>query len=337
VETTPLTARQQHRLGLKLRKILTGELFLSGKLHEDVYVWEEGLFKKVLHAGIIPTKDQIGYLLGRQHREAFVGKPDEEVIDENLHTALIRVTRAISVGDPKANGMRSLKLMALNLEGLDKNPHNDDVLMGQFQGTQNISSFLMENKKLQSPFFQEMSKENFHFTVLQPVLSSILLLGFLQSLHLFHEREIETLFLTSFFKDVGMGIIPESRYNTKGLSLEEQAIFSSHADYSHDILFNRVPLGRNQLVIIKNHHFLNERLKKIVSKEKFNSSDPEAAFGIESTLVAVMDILVAMTSARPYRQSMSPYQALELIKKMIGEEYPHEFKALVIYLKQFYK
>lgn len=60
-------------------------------------------------------------------------------------------------------------------------------------------------------------------------------------------------------------------------------------------------------------------------------------FGIESTLVAVTDILVAMTSQRPYRQSLTVYQSLELVRKMIADEYPQEFRALVVYLRQFFK
>jgi HD-GYP domain-containing protein (c-di-GMP phosphodiesterase class II) len=59
--------------------------------------------------------------------------------------------------------------------------------------------------------------------------------------------------------------------------------------------------------------------------------------GIESTLVAVFDILVAMTNDRPYRKGLSLYQSLEVIKKMMADEYPQEFKALVVFLKQFFK
>jgi HD-GYP domain-containing protein (c-di-GMP phosphodiesterase class II) len=54
-------------------------------------------------------------------------------------------------------------------------------------------------------------------------------------------------------------------------------------------------------------------------------------------VVAVFDILVAMTSDRPYRKGMSLYQSLELIKKIMADDYPQEFKALVVFLKQFYK
>jgi HD-GYP domain-containing protein (c-di-GMP phosphodiesterase class II) len=44
-----------------------------------------------------------------------------------------------------------------------------------------------------------------------------------------------------------------------------------------------------------------------------------------------------MTNDRPYRRGQSLYQSLELIKKMMADDYPQEFKALVVFLKQFFK
>lgn len=328
----------QHRLALKLRPIVVGELYLATKLTSPVYTWKEGLFEESLPASPeAPSKDLIQNLIRGGHREVFVMDADVRHIRENLDYALVRVTRALSVGEPRENGARALKLMALNLSSLYEDPHDDELLMKQFQSTQNMGKFLIENRKLQATFFQDIGKENFHFTILQPMMSSILLLGFLQSTHMFHEREIETLFLTSYLKDIGIGIIPEEKYDLKGLNLSDQKLFAQHADFSHDILDGRIPLTKNQLNIIKHHHFLNERLKKILNKSRFHVESDQMAFGLESTLVAVADILVAMTTHRPYRQNMTVFQSMELIRKMIADEYPQEFRALVVFLKQFFR
>ena len=328
----------QHRLSLKLRSVHTGELFLATELRSAAYVWRDGLYAEVLSpTDSAPPKATIQALVKEGVREVYISDADVKGIRENLDQALVRVTRALSVGEPRDNGARALKLMALNLSSLYQDPHDDELLMKQFQSTQNMSKFLMENKKLQPLFFQDVSKENFHFTTLQPMLSSILLLGFLQSTHMFHEREIETLFLTSYLKDIGIGIIPEEKYDIRGLTIEEQKLFAHHAEFSHDILDGRIPLTKNQLSIIKHHHFLNERLKKILNKNHARVETDEMAFGLQSTLVAVSDILVAMTTARPYRQSISLFQSMELVRKMIADEYPQEFRALVVFLKQFFR
>ncbi len=332
--TTPL---EQHRLALKLRPLLTGELYLVGKLRRAVYVWTDGLFQQVIGADQVPSKERIRQLVREQVREVFVHPEDIENVREQLEIALIKVTRALSIGDPRENGHRAMKLMALNLTGLYQNPHDDELLMRQFQSTQNMAKFLMENRKLQASFFQDIAQENFHFTILQPMLSSILLLGFLQTTHMFHEREIETLYLTSYMKDVGIGLIPEDKYDNKGLTLDDQKLFAHHAEFSHDILDGRVPLTKNQLTIIKHHHFLNDRLKRILNPSTSRGEEQGMAFGLESTLVAVADIIVAMTSTRPYRPGLTLYQSLELVRKMIADEYPQEFRALVVYLRQFFR
>lgn len=326
-----------HRLSLKLRAILVGELYLSRKLAHPVYIFKDGVFLPVISEGTVPSKDQINALIKNQQREVYVYREDQQEIKKNLETALIKVTRSLSVGDPLENGTKDIKLLSLNLGGLYENPHSDELLMLQFQSTQNLSKFLLENKKLQPFFFQNLTKENFHFTLAQPMLSSILLLSFLQSIHLFHEKELENLFLASYLKDIGFSMIPDLKFDQKSLSPKDQELFANHADFSFDLLDGRIPLSKNYLNIIRHHHFLNDKMKIMASRELRSNPENEMLMGLESTLVAVFDILVAMINERPYRKSQSLYQSLEVIKKMMADDYPQEFKALVVFLKQFFK
>ena len=326
-----------HKLPLKLRPILVGELHLARKLNNPVYILKDGLFHAAIGAGSVPTKEQIIYLIKSLHREVYVHRADRNEIKGNLETALVKVTRSLSIGDPLENGNKGVKLLTLNLSSLYQNPHNDDLLMLQFQGSQNLGKFLIENKKHLPNYFQNLNQENFHYTLSQPMLSSVLLLAFLQSTHLFHEKEIEHLFLTSYFKDIGIAMIPSSKYDAKSLSERDKELFSHHTDYSFSLLDGRIPLSKNYLHIIKNHHFLNDKMKAIIQGQKNDDADSEMILGLESTLVAVFDILVAMTNDRPYRRGISLFQSLEVIKKMMADEYPQEFKALVSFLRQFFK
>lgn len=328
---------EQNRLSLKLKPILVGELYLAKRLKHPVFIFKNGAFYPVINEATVPTKEQINTLIKNAHREVYVYPDDVQDIKKNLEHALIKVTRSLSVGDPIENGTKDLKLLSLNLGGLYENPHNDELLMLQFQSSQNLSKFLLENKKYQPYFFQNLIRENFHFTLSQPMLSSVLLLSFLQSIHLFHDKEVENLFLASYLKDIGISMIPGDKYDLKTLTTKDQELFANHADFSFDLLEGRVPLSKNYLTIIRHHHFLNDKMKELLSRDKKKKGEPDIIFGIESTLVSVFDILVAMTSDRPYRKGMTLYQSLELIKKMMADDYPQEFKALVVFLKQFYK
>ncbi len=327
----------QHKLALQLRPILVGELFLAKKLKSSAYIFRDQLFVEIIKETQVATKELITRLIKDNIREVYISFDDYKEIKSQLELALIKLTRSLSVGDPVENGTKHLKLLSLNMSGLYQDPHNDDLLMLQVQSTQNLSKFLLENKKLQSHFFQNLVNENFHFTIIQPLLSSVMLLSFLQSIHLFHDKEIESLFLTSYVKDLGFAIIPEMKYDQKILSPHDQNLFAQHANFSHDLLDGRIPLSKNYLNIIKYHHFLNDRMKEVISKDKTNNSNQDMGFGLEIVLVSVFDMLVAMTHARPYRRPMSLYQSLEIIKRMIADDYPQEFKALVIFLKQFFR
>lgn len=335
--TTISSYSDHHKLALKLKPILVGELYLARKLQHPVYIYKDGMFLPAIPEGSVPTKDQINALIKNLHKEVYVYRGDQEEIKRNLETALIKVTRSLSVGDPLENGTKDLKLLSLNLSGLYQNPHSDELLMLQFQSSQNLSKFLLENKKHQSSFFNNLMRENFHFTLAQPMLSSLLLLSFLQSIRLFHDKEIENLFLTSYLKDIGIAMIPDMKYDLKSLTPRDKELFANHADFSFELLEGRIPLSKNYLNIIKHHHFLNDRLKGLGSKERRLEHEGEMIMGIESTLVAVFDILVAMTNDRPYRKGLSLFQSLEVIKKTMADDYPQEFKALVIFLKQFFK
>ena len=259
---------EQHRLSLKLRPILVGELYLARKLKHPVFIFKNGTFYPVVNQGAVPTKEQIHALIKNSHKEVYIFPDDVEEIKKNLETALIKVTRSLSVGDPIENGTKDLKLLSLNLGGLYQNPHNDELLMLQFQSSQNLSKFLLENKKYQHYFFQNLIKENFHFTLSQPMLSSVLLLSFLQSIHLFHDKEVENLFLASYLKDIGISMIPGDKYDLKTLTTHDQDLFANHADFSYDLLEGRIPLSKNYLTLIKHHHFLNDKMKELLQKDK---------------------------------------------------------------------
>lgn len=150
-----------HRLALKLKPILVGELYLARKLLNPVYIHKDGIFISYIPEGSVPTKDQINSLIKNFYKEVYVYQSDLDQIKSNLESALIKITRSLSVGDPLENGTKDLKLLSLNMAGLYQNPHNDSHLMLQFQSTQNLTKFLMENKKHQPHFFQGLGERIF--------------------------------------------------------------------------------------------------------------------------------------------------------------------------------
>jgi hypothetical protein len=50
-----------------------------------------------------------------------------------------------------------------------------------------------------------------------------------------------------------------------------------------------------------------------------------------------MDTVAAMTTDRPFRKAESLFKSLDLIRLLVGEQYPNEFKLIVHYFRNFFK
>ncbi len=323
------------KLVLKLRMIDVSELQFLNFTKHAVYFFKSGCMQTIMKPNASIEKDQYLILKKNGIQELFVHDEDYSKIKQNFELSLTKVTRSLSMGDPLENGEKEITLISKNLTNLYSNPHDDELLKLQFQSTQNLSKFLIDNKKHQAELFFKTRNKHEHFIISQPMESSLLLLAFLQQIKLFNNNEIENLFLTSYLKDLGLSLIPSEKYDLQGLNDKEMDLFANHSDFSKDLLHGRVPLTTNYLNIVKNHHFLNEKLKKLLGKE--TDQNDEVMIGLETTLVAVFDMLVAMTSDRPYRKKLTMFQALEIIKRLMADDYPQEYRALILFIKQFFK
>jgi hypothetical protein len=331
-----LSNLQQNLLGMKLRPIPVRNLALMEVALSDLFRFQNGIFELTIAAQTPIHKGIIASLAKNGVTQLFINEDDLFRLNDLIKEKMVKVTRSLSVGDFEQNAKKQLTLMSLHLDNLYQNPLNDENLDIQFKSTTNLAKFLIDNKNLNPNLYQQLKKQNHHFIIAQPILSSLLLLGYLKHLAVYQDREIENLFITSMMKDIGMSFVPTDKYNKSHLSQQEKLMFSHHPESSKSILEGRVPLARNYLSIIENHHHFNKQISQILTNNFTQDSAPSDLVGFETLVVAVMDILVAMTEGRPYREKASLFESLELIKKLMIKEYPHEFKTLVIYLRQFF-
>jgi HD-GYP domain-containing protein (c-di-GMP phosphodiesterase class II) len=119
-----------------------------------------------------------------------------------------------------------------------------------------------------------------------------------------------------------MAILPPEYKMGTSLSSYQKQHLQQHGSFSETILQGRINLGNNFLTLIKNHHILTTP----------NSRD--MAIGLETILINIMDMFVAITSNRPYRKALSPFRALEIIRSIMLPHYSTEFKYFVLYLKK---
>jgi HD-GYP domain-containing protein (c-di-GMP phosphodiesterase class II) len=324
-------------LGLKLKPITTKELVLHAVAPGDLYRFENSQYTITFKKGQRIDRDLLKSLSLKGYVDLYAEAETLAFINKEFRELFLKSARSLSIGDPEAKSKKQINLLSMNLKVLYKDPLNDAVLNMQFKGSQNLVNFLMENKGLYKKLYADIIKFDHHFIISQPILSSLLTVGFLEYLKVFATKELENLFLTSAFKDIGMSFVPKDKYDIKNPDKKDKQVFKSHSESSKLILDGRVPLQRNHLNIIKNHHFLSDKVNLIRKGEKIaHLKGSENITGIETLIVAVMDIIVAMTQGRPYEQKHSLFDTLELVKPLMEHEYPVEFRALIMYLRKFF-
>ncbi|MBK24992.1 MAG: hypothetical protein CME70_13425 [Halobacteriovorax sp.] len=329
----PYASLEQNALSLKLVPISIRELLFIKSLPCTVYGIEDGLFSLLLETGSSVGNNTVRDLLKDGQHNLFVYRTERQKLIEHQQMNLRNVTRSLSVGNPVEKAVKQMNLLTINLGYLYSDPTNDELLELQFQSAKNLANFLIDKCEIHEQIFQEYLKQKHHFILGQPLLSSIFLMGILKNASLYNNSEVINLFLTSYFKDIGMSAIPTEKYDQEELSDEEKILLANHARHSVEILQGRIPLGPSYLKIIENHHSFSLLTQNL---ELNLSSDNKVLAGFETMLVTVMDVISAMISGRPYRKASSLYESLDLIKLLIADQYPQEFKLIVNYFRNFF-
>jgi hypothetical protein len=323
----------QNSLNLKLTPISIRELIFIDQCPCDVYAPINGLFDIVVEERRIISPRFIKELMSAGHTRFFVSYEDRKKLIENHQDQLTNITRSLSIGNPVDNGKKHINLLAVNMSYLYEDPTNDAFLSIQLQSAKNLALFLIENYKIHKELFNQFTNQNHHYIFAQPFISSLFLIGILRQSHLYSDREIENLFITSYFKDIGMSAIPTHKYDSQELSDEDKKRLADHPSQSVKILQGRVPISPSHLKIIEGHHRFS-----LINNEIFveDPDDTETVYGFETTITTVCDIIAAMISRRPYRDPTKLFDALDLIKALISDDHPTEFKLIVGYFRQFF-
>lgn len=143
----------------------------------------------------------------------------------------------------------------------------------------------------------------------------------------FNEKDKRSLKLASLFHNVGMVSIPDTLLNKPGpLSIEEQKIIQAHPGLAQMLIRESAQLEPILPAILYHH-------------ERYDGKGyPNGLEGEEIPLLArvlgVVEAYQAMISIRPYRQKLTPQQAIEELKRNSEHQFdPRVVEAFVKLLK----
>jgi putative nucleotidyltransferase with HDIG domain len=126
--------------------------------------------------------------------------------------------------------------------------------------------------------------------------------------------EVENIRAASLLHDVGkIEISADLLRKAANLTDEEKAVMDSHAERGANILRSVGGVLREAvpIVLAHHHHYV----------EPAPAGADEADIPIGARIIAVADAFDAMTSDRPYRAGMPPWQALQEIERFAGSQF----------------
>lgn len=329
----PFELLEQNSLAFKLTPISYREIFHLVEVPCDIYGNVDGLFKVVIYKKGEVHAQLIRDLISKKIKNIFVLEENRPLLREVQQEHLRSVTRSLSIGDPHDKSKLMANALTLNMGYLYEDPTNDAILSLQVQSAKNFALFLYNKPHLHETLFGEFVKQGHHYVLSQPFISTLFFIGVLKQSRLYAEKDIELLFLTSYFKDIGMSAIPVDKFNEEELDDHSKKLLASHPQLSLNILKGRVPLPPNYMKIIENHHIFST----LTNEKNLHDKEDEVIFGFETIMMAVMDTVAAMITPRPFRKPHTLFNALDVVRVLIAEQYPQEFKLIVFYFKNFFK
>jgi len=125
-----------------------------------------------------------------------------------------------------------------------------------------------------------------------------------------------------FLHDIGKSKVPLNILKKRGkLSQDEWAVMKKHPEWGYTLLMETGHLTDEAAYISMQHH---ERPDG--SGYPFSMTDIHPC----ARICAIADIFDALTSVRPYKKAMRPFEAIEIIKKEAFTEFDHNLLSTFI-------
>jgi HD-GYP domain-containing protein (c-di-GMP phosphodiesterase class II) len=197
----------------------------------------------------------------------------------------------------------------LLIQDLFDDPRSGETIKGCKVAVEDIIGSIQDNRQLTSEMLT-INKYD-HYTYTHSVNVSVLSLGMAMELGM-KDEELRILGMGGLLHDVGKSKIPPAILNKPGrLDDREFAIIKQHVMMGKKLLASNVEIPQDALLPLLHHH------------EKLNGKGyphglKDSQISITGRITAIADTYDALTTARPYKNAFTPFEALATIRDQIS-------------------
>ncbi|MBN2655172.1 MAG: HD-GYP domain-containing protein [Nitrospirae bacterium] len=258
---------------------------------------------------------------------ALTDLPGDLVINKSqIHLYNEYISSLLRHPESAKNMPRSVKPVAMRekskmvIKDLLDDPRSGDTIKKSEDVVTNLVDCMLENN---DAIYDLLSLSNYdYYTYTHSVNVAVLSLGLGNAVNM-SRAEIEELGLGALLHDIGKSAISQEILNKQGkLDDIEYRIIQNHVIEGQNLLKFHKNISDNSMTSLMQHH------EKLTGKGyPFNLIGKDIK--INGRITAIADCYDALTTNRPYKQAVSPFNALSIIAKETGNYDPELLRAFI--------
>jgi len=290
----------------------------GGLLHDILYVMKNYVYSQLLHATpehAVTISEKILDARG----ELLIPQADVPLYNEYL-SSLLRSDKMKGKDAGKLKALLIRENSKIIIKDLFDNPRSGEKIKQTQAMVGEMIDSIMENK---DTIYDLLSIRGYdYYTYTHSVNVCVLSVGLGVAVNL-NQMQVEMLGIGAMLHDIGKSVIPQEIVNKQGkLDDTEYRIIKTHVAEGEKILKENHRLSPDSLSAVTQHH---EKISGKGYPLRLAAKD----ITLCGRITAIADCYDALTTTRPYRQSLSPFKALGIIAKETGNYDPDLLRVFV--------
>jgi len=284
----------------------------------SIYSMKNYAYSRILQATPqypAPLNDDVLSVRG----DILISKSDVPVYQEYLNSIL----QSAGLERKEREHMQALVIKEnskLIVKDLFDNPRSGEKIKEAQQSVNNMIESIIGNKET---IHDLVSLRGFdYYTYTHSVNVGVLAIGLGLAAGLSRE-DVEKLGIGALLHDIGKSVLPADIINKQGkLDSREFFIIQSHVSEGVKILEENGRLPKESFPAVMQHH-------EKISGRGYPAHLNEKDISLFGRIAAIADCYDALTTTRPYRQALSPFQALATISQETGNYDPELLRIFI--------